>query len=92
MNILNKSGFLTDEDRKEPLERGCEYFTFKTNLDLSIPIKVIPHGIRNEYSIDQYSKDLASFISFWTHFIAKDLNGFSGFNNVKFELIGFKII
>ena len=92
INILNKSGFLTNEDRKEPLEHGCDFFTFKTNLELSEPIKVTPYGGYTEYSINQYSRDVASFICFWEHFVKKDLNGFPGFHNVKFELIGFKII
>jgi hypothetical protein len=46
MNILNKSGMLTDEDRKQPFELGCDHFIFKSNLELSIPIEVIPYGNR----------------------------------------------
>lgn len=91
INILNKQGFLSDEDRKKPLEHGCDYFTFKTNLDLTEPVKVIPYGSRDTYSVDVYSRDLASFICFWKHFVMKDLNGFSGFHNVKFELVGFTL-
>lgn len=91
-NILNKQGILSAEDRKEPLERGCDHFTFKTCLDLSKPIQVIPYGTRTEFSVESYSQDVASFISFWTHFVAKDLNGFSGFHSVKFELVGFKLV
>lgn len=91
-NILNKVGLLTAEDRKAPLEHGCEYFRFKTCLDLSEPIKVIPFGSVDEYTAEEYSRDVASFICWWTKFVHKDLNGFSGFGNVKFELVGFKII
>ncbi len=92
LNILNKRGYLTDEDRKQPLERGCEYFTFKTNLDLSIPVKVIPYGLNEEIPSELYSRDLSSFIAFWTRFVSEDLNGFSGFHNVKFEFVGFKLV
>lgn len=92
VNILNKEGMLSAEDRKEPLERGCDYFTFKTCLDLSEPIKVTAYGLKAEYSAELYSRDLASFISWWTHFVMKDLNGFSGFYNVKFEFVNFKLI
>ena len=96
LNILNKLGLLTDEDRKEPLERGCDYFTFKTCLDLSKPVQVIPYGYEEgkvkEMSAQSYSRDLSSFMFFWTHFVAKDLNGFQGFHSVKFEFIGFKLI
>lgn len=92
INILNKVGLLTAEDRKVRLEHGCEYFTFKTCLDLSEPIKVIPYGTLKEYPLQEYSRDVASFICWWTHFVQKDLNGFSGFHNVKWELVDFKII
>lgn len=90
-NILNKQGYLTDEDRKAPLERGENYFTFKTCLDLSVGVDVYPYGTRDTYDITSYSQDLASFICFWNHFVAKDLNGFPGFSHVKFNLIGFTI-
>ena len=79
---------LTSEDRKAPLERGCNHFTFKTCLDLSEGIKVIPYGNPKKVSIDQYSQDVASFITWWTKCVMKDLNGFSGFSHVKFHLCG----
>lgn len=88
INILNKRGMLSDEDRKAPLERGLNHFTFKTCLDLSCGIDVIPYGNPNEVSIDQYSQDVATFMAFWTQFVSKDLNGFSGFNYVEFRLHG----
>ncbi len=92
INILNKRGMLTDEDRKEKFEHGCSYVTFETCLDLSKPVKVIPHGIATEISAEHYSQDLASFIAYWNNFVMKDLNGFSGFGSVRFELVGFKIV
>lgn len=92
INILNKQGMLTDLDRKEPLQHGCSYLTFETNLDLTEPIKIKPYGLAKEISAEKYSQDLASFFVWWKHFVMKDLNGFSGFSNVKFELIGFKLI
>lgn len=63
INILNKQGMLSDSDRKRPLTHGCSYFTFESCIDLSIGVKVIPHGNYTEYSTSQYSQDLASFIS-----------------------------
>lgn len=93
-NILNKPGMLTDEDRKQPLEHGCNHFSFKTNLDLTEPIEVFPYGGvegGTVKTVDQYSQDVASFICWWTNFVMKDLNGFSGFSHVKFKLIGFTL-
>ena len=88
INILNKPGLLTDEDRKAPLEHGCNHFTFKSCLDLSKGVDVIPYGNPNKVSVDHYSQDVASFIAWWTNFVMKDLNGFSGFSHVKFRLHG----
>jgi len=92
INILNKLGMLTDEDRKARLQHGCEHFTFETCLDLSKPIKVIPYGTRQEFSVQEYSRDVSSFMVWWTNNVMKDLNGFSGFHNVKFELVNFKLV
>lgn len=92
INILNKQGFLSDEDRKEKLVHGCNHFTFETCLDLSEPIKVTPFGSYKKQSINNYSSDVASFIAWWTYFVKKDLNGFSGFSNIKFELVGFILV
>jgi hypothetical protein len=93
INILNKRGFLTPEDRKHKCSHRGEYFTFETNLDLSIPIKVTPF-ISNEgkFNVNQYSVDLAIFMEWWSREVWKDLNGFSGFHNVKFELVGFELV
>lgn len=92
LNILNKVGMLSDEDKKEPLVHGCSYFTFRTCLDLSKPIEVIPYGTSDMYSVNDYSNDVASFISWWTYFVRRDLNGFGGFSHVKFILKGFKLV
>jgi hypothetical protein len=92
MNILNKEGFLTDEERKEPLEYGAEYMTFKTCLDLSEPIQMRLYGNAGMISANDYSNDIAIFISYWDYFVKKDLNGFSGFHNVKWERIDFEIV
>lgn len=92
INILNKEGFLTDEDRKQPLWHGCEWLTFDTCLDLSEPIIVKAYGSPREVSLDMYSRDVASFITWWSYFVKRDLNGFSGFYHTKFVPVGFKII
>jgi len=90
-NILNKQGFLTKEDRKKPLEHGCDHFTFKTCLDLSEPIKVIPYSMRDVHTIQDYSQDVARFMVWWTKNVFEDLNGFSGMHIANFELVGFTL-
>lgn len=92
INILNKVGMLSDKDRKEPLSHACDYVSFESCVDLSKGVRVIPYGSVNKISVDQYSQDLATFFTWWTNMVLKDLNGFSGFNHVKFELVGFKLV
>lgn len=92
INILNKVGMLSTEDRKQPLEHGCNYFSFKTCLDLSKPIQVIPYGQATQFSVNDYANDVASFICWWTHFVQKDLNGFSGFSNVTWDIGNIKLV
>lgn len=93
-NILNKKGFLTDEDKKQPIDHSGHFFSFISCVDLSQGVKVIPHGngFIEEFTTDQYSRDLASFITWWTQHVMKDLNGFSGFCNIKFDFVNFKLV
>ena len=86
INILNKQGMLTKEDRKEDLWHGCHTFEFKSCIDLSKGVDVIPYGRSKQFSLDQYTQDVASFMCWWTTNVMKDLNGFSGFSHVKFRL------
>ncbi len=92
INILNKQGLLSEEDRKAPLVHGCEYLTFETNLDLSKPIKVTMYGAYTKISVQHYSRDLAMFFAWWSSFVMCDLNGFSGFHNVQFDLGSIEIV
>jgi len=90
INILNRLGMLTDSDRKEKLVHSCNFITFETCLDLSESVRISMY--ETEISLDNYSRDIASFISWWNHFVKKDLNGFTGFHNVRFIPLNFKII
>ena len=53
---------ITEEDRKHPIDHGCKYFKFKSSVDLSIGVQVIPYGYSMEYDVESYSQDLASFM------------------------------
>lgn len=91
-NILGSEGFLTEKQRKEPLEHGCRFLTFETCLDLSQGVKVKTYGGASQISVEDYSQDLAAFICWWEYFVKKDLNGFSGFSHVKFKLVDFELV
>lgn len=90
-NFLGTEGYFTAEQRKMILQQGMEYFTIETNIELSAPIRVIPYGSQTEFTIDQYSRDIASFFAFWGTMVAGHLNGFSGMYHLKFELVGFTL-
>lgn len=90
LNIFNQEGYLTDKQRKEPLEHICNHFIFKSNMDLSEKIKVIPIGWTEgeEFKLvwlERYTTDIAIFISWWTIHVWRDLNGFPGLSCIKFE-------
>ena len=91
-NIFGRRELLTKEDRKQSLEHGCNHFRFESNIDLSNGIRVIPYGSSKVFSAEDYSKDLMIFMVWWTKNILEDLNGFSGFSNIKFEFVDFKLV
>ena len=91
INILNKNGLLTDSDRKLPLSHTCNYFIFESNIDLSDGVNIKPIGSYKNFTYNQYSQDLCSFMTWWNNFIFHDLNGFNGFRNINFNLIGFTL-
>lgn len=76
--------FLTDEQRKEPLERYINGFTFKTKVDFSGGVEV-ESNTYVKATVNRYSQALASFICFWTREYMPLLNGFSGLDTIKFN-------
>jgi len=85
------NGLYTDEERKLPLQ--SQYFErniwFESCIDLSIGIKVHNYG-RYESSYGKevdLMKSLASFIAQWTLLYYPKLNGFNGFDTLKYEFI-----
>jgi hypothetical protein len=89
INICHYEGYLKNEDRKCPLSHCAEGVEFASCIDLSQPVKV---SSNYEVTLEQYSVALACFIGWWTIFIREDLNGFSGFDCVKFDTTGLKLI
>ena len=90
INILKYEGYLTEEDRKKPFEHVAQHIFFKTNLDLTQDIEMTLLGNSNKISLENYTNDVMSFISYWTYFVKPGLNGFIGGNH-KFKL-NFEII
>ena len=91
INILNKEGMLSTEDRKEKLCHIEGNFCFTSCLDLSKGVSITTlYGDKETYR--NYSQALSAFISWWRYFVMKDLNGFSGFGCIDFKFNGFKLI
>jgi hypothetical protein len=82
MNFLGYTGYLTNQDRKKPIDRNGDYFNFYTCIDLSCGVKIT--SIYGTPNIEQYSKDLASFMVWWGVNVLPHLNGFSGTDTIKY--------
>ena len=91
MNILNKTGLISGNDKKIPFTHIGKYLEFKSCLDLSSGVNIKPISDFEILSIEDYSKELSDFIIWFSENIKNDLNGFSGFDNIKYNLINFNI-
>ena len=90
-NFLNYQGYITDEDRKRPIEHRGDHLTFKSCVDLSQGIEVTL-SCGDEISAEAYAKDVAIFTGWWSLEVWHSLNGFSGFGGIKFNVKGFKVV
>lgn len=90
-NILNYEGYLKDTDRTKEFVHTGEHFTFRTNLELSVAVRVTAHW-PGKCSLDQYSNDLMWFSARFAREVLPFLNGFQGFGRIKFVTEGFELI
>lgn len=73
--------YLTDEERKAPLTRVINGCVFDTCMDLSCGIKVYPESESVRWDLKMQAKIL--FTAWWCTTIHRQLNGFPGFDTVK---------
>ena len=94
MIIPDKNGFYSKEDRKEPLIHNCDFFSFRTHIDLSGGVFVVPLDLEdNRFNLfneeakaelaTALAKDVAVFIAWWMLNIYPHLNGFSGIDTIE---------
>ncbi len=78
---------LTETEAKEVLVRLTEHFHFQTNKDLSDTILVRPIVSNPGYikSNELIAQNVAEFIAWHAIHIHPLLNGFSGYNRLKFK-------
>lgn len=81
--------YLSDKERKEPIKRICRYYEFTSCADLSQGVKIRPLTENPEYKTATYliAQDVASFTAWWINAVHKNLNGFSGMDTIKWEVI-----
>lgn len=77
--------YYTSEERKLPFEYNGDKYTFKSVKDLSGVIEVSRQPYTYTDSIDLYTKDLIGFIIHHRHFHWEHLNGFSGYDTLRFK-------
>lgn len=77
--------YYTSEERKLPFEYSGDKYTFKSVRDLSGVIEVLRQPYTYTDSIDLYTKDLIGFIICHRNFHLEHLNGFPGYDTLKFK-------
>jgi hypothetical protein len=80
LNFFSQEGYLTNKQRKEPLEHRCGYFTFTSCIDLSKGVTVTGKGTQK-----QLTEACVSFGVWWGREIHRSLNGFSGTDTVSYD-------
>jgi len=83
---MHGKGFLTKEERKNPIEHGCSHATFKAVADLSSGVTIKPYGDGKNYTAQQMACDVAQFTMWWGRELHKRLNGFSGIDTIKWTI------
>jgi hypothetical protein len=77
--------YYTSEERKLPFEYIGDKYIFKSVIDLSGAIEVSRQPYTYIDSIDLYTKDLIRFIIYHRNFHLEHLNGFTGYDTLKFK-------
>lgn len=81
--------YLTDKERKKPIVHLCDWYEFTSCVDLSQGVKIRPIIDKPEYraNLSLIARDVASFTTWWIINFHGDLNGFSGVDTIKWEMI-----
>ena len=82
--------YLSNEKRKEDFNWQGDYFRFETCYDLSkgVGLKALyPNFKCDKKDMELFASDMACFMSYFMQNIYEDLNGFSGFDTVKWVFV-----
>ena len=90
-----QKGFISDEDRKKKLKYtsgNYEFYSDSIDLYNGLDITFIKDEYHDSPKISEYSHALADFMMWWERDIRSHLNGYAGFDLVKFRFFGFGYI
>jgi len=77
----------TKEEKLQPIEHVCEWFRFKSTVDLRNGVEITPIVHYSEgIEVDRLMADVATFTAWWMLWIYPEINGFSGIDTVKWKL------
>lgn len=83
--------YLTEAERKEKIIHNCEYYQFESCVDLSEGVKIKQLYYRDDDLIktnpEKLAADVAQFTIWWTYSFHKKLNGFSGIDTIRFNVV-----
>lgn len=80
--------YYSKEEQKTPSVYVGEFFEFHFLYDLSenVKIKKLPYININEFTINEYNQDFSKFLFNHIHNIWPHLNGFSGYDTVRYQI------
>lgn len=89
-----QKGYISDEDRKKQLRfysDDLHYEFYSNTIDLydGVQVTFIKDTYHKYPDIQSYSHALAEFMMWWEREIRQHLNGFCGFDCIKFKFLGF---
>lgn len=83
---------LSDKERKEPFTRSVYWLSFSSVVDLSEPVVVTMIGTRTEISGNMLAREISAFTAWHVRNILPQLNGFSGYDTIQWNLSTLKIV
>jgi hypothetical protein len=90
-----QKGYISDEDRKKQLKYtsgNYEFYSETIDLYNGLDLTFIKDDYHEAPKISEYSHALADFMMWWERDIRSHLNGFCGFDCIKFRFFGFGYI
>ena len=85
-------GYISDEDRKKQLKYtsgNYEFYSETVDLYKGLVVTFKKDDYHTAPQLSTYSHALADFMMWWEREIRQHLNGFCGFDCIKFKFFGF---